>query len=74
MCPLSTFLLFPHCLLLQLFQACGNIREGGTSSTVDESMKRGKVTVEDKLGTSSNKMEKLVSIYPTESHVLVIVL
>ncbi|XP_059200184.1 glypican-1b [Centropristis striata] len=46
----------------KLFQACGNIREGGTSSTGgDDIMKRGKVTVEDRLGTSSNKMEKLVS-------------
>ncbi|XP_042353118.1 glypican-1b [Plectropomus leopardus] len=46
----------------KLFQACGNIREGGTSSTgLDDFMKRGKVTVEDRLGTSSNKMDKLVS-------------
>ncbi|XP_038566133.1 glypican-1-like, partial [Micropterus salmoides] len=46
----------------KLFQACGNLREGGTSSTgVDDIMKRGRVTVEDKLGSSSNKMEKLVS-------------
>lgn len=46
----------------KLFQACGNIREGGTSSTgVDDIMKRGKVTVEDRLGSSSNKMDRLVS-------------
>ncbi|XP_072220772.1 glypican-1-like [Leuresthes tenuis] len=46
----------------KLFQACGNLREGGTSSTgVEESMKRGRVTVEDRLGDSSNKMAKLVS-------------
>ncbi|XP_041804397.1 glypican-1b [Chelmon rostratus] len=46
----------------KLFQACGNLREGGTSSTgVDESMKRGKVMVEDKLGSSSSRMDKLVS-------------
>ncbi|XP_032387229.1 glypican-1b [Etheostoma spectabile] len=45
----------------KLFQACGNIREIGTSSSgPDDTMKRGKVTVEDKLGTSS-KMDKLVS-------------
>ncbi|XP_035525872.1 glypican-1b [Morone saxatilis] len=46
----------------KLFQSCGALREGGTSSTgVDDTMKRGKVTVEDKLGSSSNKMGKLVS-------------
>ncbi|XP_074507304.1 glypican-1b [Sebastes fasciatus] len=45
----------------KLFQACGNIREGGSSNTGGEDMKRGKVTVEDKLGTSTNKMDKLVS-------------
>ncbi|KAK5859924.1 hypothetical protein PBY51_021440 [Eleginops maclovinus] len=46
----------------KLFQACGVLREGGTSSTgVDDSMKKGKVMVEDRLGTSTNKMEKLVS-------------
>ncbi|TDH05479.1 hypothetical protein EPR50_G00122820 [Perca flavescens] len=46
----------------KLFQACGNIREGGASSTgPDDTMKRVKVTMEDKLGTSSNKMDKLVS-------------
>ncbi|XP_076600891.1 glypican-1b [Chaetodon auriga] len=46
----------------KLFQACGNLREGGTSSTgLDESMKRGKVIVEDKLGSSSSRMDKLVS-------------
>ncbi|XP_060900587.1 glypican-1b [Labrus mixtus] len=46
----------------KLFQACGNLREGGTSSTgVDEILKRGKVTVEDKLASSSSKMGRLVS-------------
>ncbi|XP_044074974.1 glypican-1b [Siniperca chuatsi] len=46
----------------KLFQACGNLREGGTSITeIDDIMKRGRVTVEDKLGSSSNKMDKLVS-------------
>ncbi|KAM4552312.1 glypican-1b [Odontesthes bonariensis] len=46
----------------KLFQACGNLREGGTSSTgVEESMKRGRDTVEDKLADSSNKMAKMVS-------------
>lgn len=46
----------------KLFQACGNLREGGTSSTgVDEIMKRGRVTVEDRVGTSSSKIDKLVS-------------
>ncbi|XP_049889283.1 glypican-1b [Epinephelus moara] len=46
----------------KLFQACGSIREGGTSSTgVDVNMKRGKVTVEDRLGSSSTKMDRLVS-------------
>uniref|UniRef100_A0A665TNG2 Glypican-1 n=1 Tax=Echeneis naucrates TaxID=173247 RepID=A0A665TNG2_ECHNA len=34
----------------KLFQTCGNIREGGFSSTaVDDAMKGGRVTVEDKL-------------------------
>ena len=57
-----------HCLLPQLFQACGNLREGGTSSTgADDIVKNGKVTVEDRLGTSTNKMEKLVSIYLKKS-------
>ncbi|CAG5896751.1 unnamed protein product [Menidia menidia] len=47
---------------VKLFQACGNLREGGTSGTgAEESMKRGRVTVEDSLGDSSNKMAKLVS-------------
>nr|XP_020504993.1 glypican-1-like [Labrus bergylta]XP_020504994.1 glypican-1-like [Labrus bergylta] len=46
----------------KLFQACGNLREGATSSTgVDEILKRGKVTVEDKLASSSSKMGRLVS-------------
>ncbi|AWP04134.1 putative glypican-1-like [Scophthalmus maximus] len=45
----------------KLFQACGNLREGGTSSTGVDEMKRGRVTVEDRLETSSNKMDKLVS-------------
>ncbi|XP_040000369.1 glypican-1b isoform X2 [Xiphias gladius] len=46
----------------KLFQACGTLREGGTSSTgIDEIMKRGRVTVEDRLETTSNKMDKLVS-------------
>ncbi|XP_068425286.1 glypican-1b [Clinocottus analis] len=44
----------------KIFQACGNIREGGASSTAsDDVMKGGKVTVEDRLETS--KMDKLVS-------------
>lgn len=46
----------------KLFQACGNLREGGTGSTgVEEILKKGKVTVEDRLGSSSSKMDKLVS-------------
>lgn len=46
----------------KLFQACGNLKEGGTISTgVDEIMKRGRVTVEDRVGTSSSKIDKLVS-------------
>nr|XP_046264072.1 glypican-1-like [Scatophagus argus] len=46
----------------KLFQACGSLREGGTGSTgVDDFTKRGKVIVDDKLGSSSNKMDKLVS-------------
>uniref|UniRef100_A0A3P8WBY7 Glypican-1 n=1 Tax=Cynoglossus semilaevis TaxID=244447 RepID=A0A3P8WBY7_CYNSE len=47
----------------KLFQACGSLREGGTSSNtgVDESMKRGRVTVEDRLESTSGKIDKLVS-------------
>lgn len=46
----------------KLFQACGNLREGGTSSAgVDEATKRGRVTVEDRVEASPNKMDKLVS-------------
>lgn len=46
----------------KLFQACGNLKEGGTSSTgVDDFIKRGKVVVEDTLGPSSSKLDKLVS-------------
>ncbi|XP_029970435.1 glypican-1-like [Salarias fasciatus] len=46
----------------KLFQACGNLRAGGTSSTGDEdSVKRGKVAAEDGLEASSGKMEKLVT-------------
>lgn len=46
----------------KLFQACGNLREGGTGSTgVEDILKKGKVTVEDRLGSSSSKMDKLVS-------------
>ncbi|XP_008282640.1 glypican-1b [Stegastes partitus] len=46
----------------KLFQACGNLREGGTSSTgVDEVMKRLQVAVEDKVATSSNRIDQLVS-------------
>lgn len=46
----------------RLFQKCGDLRDGGTSSTgMDDIMKRGKITVEDKLGSSSNKLSKLVS-------------
>uniref|UniRef100_UPI0037E7E9AD glypican-1b n=1 Tax=Semicossyphus pulcher TaxID=241346 RepID=UPI0037E7E9AD len=46
----------------KLFQSCGNLREGGTSSTgLDEILKKGKVTVEDSLGSSSSKIDGLVS-------------
>ncbi|XP_074544816.1 glypican-1b [Halichoeres trimaculatus] len=46
----------------KLFQACGNLREGGSGGTgVEEILKKGKVTVEDRLGSSSSKMDKLVS-------------
>lgn len=46
----------------KLFQACGNLRTSGTGSTgVDETLKKGKLTVEDRLGSSSDKMDKLVS-------------
>ncbi|TKS79901.1 Glypican-1 Secreted glypican-1 [Collichthys lucidus] len=45
----------------KLFQACGVPQEGGTGSTGVDDMKKGKVIVEDKLGSSSSKMDKLVS-------------
>nr|XP_020451513.1 glypican-1-like [Monopterus albus] len=46
----------------KLFQACGNLQEGGTSSTGgSEMMRKGKVMVEDNLESSSDKMGKLVS-------------
>ncbi|KAM6920755.1 glypican-1b [Lycodopsis pacificus] len=45
----------------KLFHACGNIRDGGASSTGVDDMKRGKVTAEDRLETSSTTMFKLVS-------------
>ncbi|KAK2822361.1 hypothetical protein Q5P01_022426 [Channa striata] len=45
----------------KLFQACGSLREGGTSSTgATDVLKKGKVTVEDTVASSSNKVEKLV--------------
>ncbi|XP_056148640.1 glypican-1-like [Lampris incognitus] len=45
----------------KLFQACGNLREGGTSSTgLEEVLKRGRITVEDRTGPSTGKMEQLV--------------
>ncbi|XP_078143616.1 glypican-1b [Centroberyx gerrardi] len=46
----------------KLFQACGNPREGGTSTTgLEEALKKGKITVEDRVGPSTDKLEKLVS-------------
>ncbi|KAM9844704.1 glypican-1b isoform 1-T2 [Aulostomus maculatus] len=46
----------------KLFQACGNLRDGGSSSSgVEEILNKGKVIVEDRLGTSSNKLDILVS-------------
>ncbi|XP_062260832.1 glypican-1b [Platichthys flesus] len=46
----------------RLIQTCGNLREGGTSSTgVDEATKRGRVPAVDQMETSSSKMDKLVS-------------
>lgn len=48
----------------KLFQACGSLGERGTSSTAtgaDAVVKRGKVIVEDTMGSSSNKLDKLVS-------------
>ncbi|XP_034038262.1 glypican-1b [Thalassophryne amazonica] len=46
----------------KLMQACGNLREGGTSTTGQEDIiNRGKVTVDDKLGPNTSKLEQLVS-------------
>ncbi|XP_058489657.1 glypican-1-like [Solea solea] len=46
----------------KLYQACGTLREEGTHSTGGgESLKRERVTVDDKLDTFSSKIEKLVS-------------
>uniref|UniRef100_A0A8C7P281 Glypican-1 n=1 Tax=Oncorhynchus mykiss TaxID=8022 RepID=A0A8C7P281_ONCMY len=45
----------------KVFQACGNLREGGTSNIgLEEVKKRGKVTVQDS-PTSGARLEKLVS-------------
>ncbi|XP_047445101.1 glypican-1b [Mugil cephalus] len=46
----------------KLYQACGTPREAASSSTgVDEIMRRGKITVEDKLGGITDTMDQLVS-------------
>ncbi|XP_076001106.1 glypican-1b [Genypterus blacodes] len=46
----------------KLFQACGNPREGGTSTSgLEDIMKRKKLTVEDRVISSSSKLETLVS-------------
>ncbi|KAM4605795.1 glypican-1b [Polymixia lowei] len=46
----------------KLFQACGNPRIGGTSTTgLEEGTKRGKITVEDRAGASTGNLEQLVS-------------
>lgn len=46
---------------LQLFQACGSLREEEASSTgVDEIIPRGTVIVDEEMGSSTNKMDKLV--------------
>lgn len=45
----------------KLFQKCGDLRDGGTSSTgADEEVKRARITVEDSLGSSSNTLNLLV--------------
>ncbi|XP_029930449.1 glypican-1b [Myripristis murdjan] len=46
----------------KLFQACGNPREGGTSTTgLEDIVNKGKIIVEDRVGPSTGKLEKLVS-------------
>lgn len=67
LCFFSPFTFFPcFSLFAQLFQACGKLRDGGTSSSgVDEIVKRGKVVVDDKMESSSNKMDQLVSVFVT---------
>uniref|UniRef100_A0A8C7VDR5 Glypican-1 n=1 Tax=Oncorhynchus mykiss TaxID=8022 RepID=A0A8C7VDR5_ONCMY len=55
-CTLISFNAYKH-----VFQACGNLREGGTSNIgLEEVKKRGKVTVQDS-PTSGARLEKLVS-------------
>ncbi|XP_068196285.1 glypican-1b [Antennarius striatus] len=45
----------------KLFQACGNLRDRGTSSVgPDDFIRRGKVIVDDSVGSSSSKMDKMV--------------
>lgn len=45
----------------KLFQKCGDLRDGGTSSTgAEEEVKRARITVEDSLGSSSNTLNILV--------------
>lgn len=62
--PLTFFPCFS--LFAQLFQACGKLKDGGTgSSGLDEIAKRGKVVVDDKMESSSNKMDQLVSVFVT---------
>ncbi|KAM6948466.1 glypican-1b [Aplochiton taeniatus] len=46
----------------KVFQACGNPREGGTSSTgLEDAKKRGKISVEENVGASTGRLETLVS-------------
>lgn len=46
----------------KIFQKCGDLREGGSSSSTgaDEEVKRARITVEDSMGSSSSTLKTLV--------------
>lgn len=56
-----------HPLLTQLFQACGKLGDEGGSSRADKTFKGMKVVVDDKMESSTSKMNQLVSVLPLAS-------
>lgn len=55
-------LLLRHPLLTQLFQACGKLGDEGGSSRADKIFNGVKVVVDDKMESSTSKMNQLVSV------------